>query len=388
MTRVNTLKDIEAIYLESIQSINEGGGDPSSVSAALLDDEDVDHYKQTGEIRKKETPRLRDRLKDKIQKLSTSKNISAMSKAGNNYDQFSLGTFEETSSGNLRAAKTDEENEEDDRRARGAAAQAEIMKKDLEDEEAEASKDVVEEEMYDCIRDYMSDGYSYAEAERMCTGQGHEERSPGNKVAKEGTGSRDHEYDEPHRKADRAKFSNDPGYQQLRKKHQDEYNKKKHAAKVAKEGTGSRDHEYDEPHRKADREKFEKDPGFKVLQKKMQDDHDFKTHRKNRKHEVAKEGNKGTKADRELADTDNDGKLADWEKAKTNAIRKAQNKSHLCAKTVNHENYGPGGTVHGHHAIPDVNGNIEWYMVEFKHGTEKIMTENLEIVFAVEHYNH
>ena len=31
MTRVNTLKDIEAIYLESVQSINEGGGDPGSV---------------------------------------------------------------------------------------------------------------------------------------------------------------------------------------------------------------------------------------------------------------------------------------------------------------------------------------------------------------------
>ena len=29
------------------------------------------------------------------------------------------------------------------------------------------SNDIVEEEMYDCVRDYMSDGYSRAEAEKM-----------------------------------------------------------------------------------------------------------------------------------------------------------------------------------------------------------------------------
>ena len=53
---------------------------------------------------------------------------------------------------------------------------------------------------------------------------------------------------------------------------------------VSEEGTGSKDHEFNAPHRKADRAKFEKDPGFKSLQKKMQDDHDLKTHRKKRKY--------------------------------------------------------------------------------------------------------
>ena len=103
------------------------------------------------------------------------------------------------------------------------------------------------------------------------------------------------------------------------------------------------------------------------------------------KPKVAKEGSKGTQSDREKADVDGDKEIEPWEKARANAIRKAQGKTHLCAKTVNHESYGPGATVHGQHAIPDINGDIEWYMVEFKHGTEKVRTEDMEIVFAVEH---
>lgn len=100
----------------------------------------------------------------------------------------------------IRAARTDEENFEADRKAAGLKKQGEIMKKDLEDEEKEAkekkvgenfeqmleimrlsdqthpeSNDVVEEEMYDCIRDYMGEGMSYAEAKRECSGRGHEE---------------------------------------------------------------------------------------------------------------------------------------------------------------------------------------------------------------------
>jgi len=103
------------------------------------------------------------------------------------------------------------------------------------------------------------------------------------------------------------------------------------------------------------------------------------------KTKVAKEGTKGTRTDREKADINDNEKLEPWEKARANAIRKSQGKTHLCAKTVNHESYGPGSTLHGQHAIPDNAGNIEWYMVEFKHGTEKIRTEDMEVVFAVEH---
>ena len=100
---------------------------------------------------------------------------------------------------------------------------------------------------------------------------------------------------------------------------------------------------------------------------------------------ILKAAGKLYRSDREKADVDGDKEIEPWEKARANAIRKAQGKTHLCAKTVNHENYGPGATVHGHHAIPDVNGNIEWYVVEFKHGKEKVYTEDLEVVFAVEH---
>jgi len=100
------------------------------------------------------------------------------------------------------------------------------------------------------------------------------------------------------------------------------------------------------------------------------------------------EGTKGTKSDRKKADVDGDGEIEDWEKAKANAIRKSQGKKHLCAKVVNHESFGPGSCIHAQHAIPDVEGNIEWYMVEFKHGTEKIQTNDVEVVIALEHMHN
>lgn len=80
-------------------------------------------------------------------------------------------TVEETDHSNLRAARTDEENEKADKKKKGEADQNTQMKDDLKEEE----DDVVEEEMYDCVRDYMGDGYTRAEAEKMCSGQGHEE---------------------------------------------------------------------------------------------------------------------------------------------------------------------------------------------------------------------
>ena len=49
----------------------------------------------------------------------------------------------------------------------------EIMR--LSDQAQTTSNDVVEEEMYDCIRDYMGEGMSYAEAAAECSGRGHEE---------------------------------------------------------------------------------------------------------------------------------------------------------------------------------------------------------------------
>ena len=64
-------------------------------------------------------------------------------------------------------------------------------------------------------------------------------------LATEGTGSKDHEYDAPHRKADREKVSKDSAYQQKRKKMQDEYDDNKKGKdseededKPVKEGLG------------------------------------------------------------------------------------------------------------------------------------------------------
>lgn len=50
------------------------------------------------------------------------------------------GTVTETDHSTLRAAQTDEENAEDDRKAAGLKKQGEIMKKDLEDESKQANK--------------------------------------------------------------------------------------------------------------------------------------------------------------------------------------------------------------------------------------------------------
>lgn len=103
------------------------------------------------------------------------------------------------------------------------------------------------------------------------------------------------------------------------------------------------------------------------------------------KSKIAKEGTKGTQSDREKADVNDDEKIEPWEKKRANAIRKSQGKPHLCAKTVNHESYGPGHTIDARHAHPDVDGNIAWYVCEFKHGTEVVDTSDLEIVTIVEH---
>ena len=46
-------------------------------------------------------------------------------------------------------------------------------------------------------------------------------------------------------------------------------------------------------------------------------------------------------------------------------------KDHDCAVIVNHPEWGFGKPVYESHAIPDDEGNVEWYDVEFKHGIEK-----------------
>jgi|LULE01.1.fsa_nt_gb hypothetical protein len=56
-------------------------------------------------------------------------------------------------------------------------------------------------------------------------------------------------------------------------------------------------------------------------------------------------------------------------------------KDHDCATIIEHPEFGLGKPVHGSHAIPDDNGFVEWYDVEFKHGIEeKVYAKDVKIV--------
>ena len=62
-------------------------------------------------------------------------------------------------------------------------------------------------------------------------------------------------------------------------------------------------------------------------------------------------------------------------------------KDHDCATVVEHPVWGKGKPVHGSHAIPDDEGNVEWYDVQFKHGVEeKVMAEDMKIVVSEAHH--
>jgi len=62
-------------------------------------------------------------------------------------------------------------------------------------------------------------------------------------------------------------------------------------------------------------------------------------------------------------------------------------KDHDCAVVVEHPEWGKGKPVHGSHAIPDDEGNVEWYDVQFKHGIEeKVMAEDMKIVVSEAHH--
>ena len=103
-----------------------------------------------------------------------------------------------------------------------------------------------------------------------------------------------------------------------------------------------------------------------------------------KKEDVKEEGTKGTEEEREKADVNDDGDLEPWEKKKANKIRKAQGKTHLCAKKVQHEQFGTGECIHGKHGQP-IDGIVNWYTVVFEHGTEVVDTEDLTVILAVEH---
>ena len=61
-------------------------------------------------------------------------------------------------------------------------------------------------------------------------------------------------------------------------------------------------------------------------------------------------------------------------------------KDHDCATYVNHPEFGLGKPVYESHAIPDDNGYVEWYDVEFAHGIEKeVPAKDMEIIDEASH---
>ena len=61
-------------------------------------------------------------------------------------------------------------------------------------------------------------------------------------------------------------------------------------------------------------------------------------------------------------------------------------KNHDCATMVEHPQYGKGKPVLQSHAIPDDNGYVEWYDVQFKHGLEeKVMAKDMKILNMSSH---
>ena len=58
---------------------------------------------------------------------------------------------------------------------------------------------------------------------------------------------------------------------------------------------------------------------------------------------------------------------------------------HMCAKHVLHPEFGEGYVLEGQHDVPDQDGNIAWYNVEFDHGIETIATEEVMIMHEAHH---
>ena len=71
---------------------------------------------------------------------------------------------------------------------------------------------------------------------------------------------------------------------------------------------------------------------------------------------------------------------------KGDCVDKKEKGAHNCAKKVCHEEYGEGECIFGQHAVPDENGFVSHYDVQFEHGiVENVSVEDLEILEAHSH---
>ena len=74
---------------------------------------------------------------------------------------------------------------------------------------------------------------------------------------------------------------------------------------------------------------------------------------------------------------------------KGDCVDKKDKGAHNCAKKVCHEEYGEGECIFGQHAVPDENGFVSHYDVEFEHViVENVPVEDLTILEGHVHENH
>ena len=76
-------------------------------------------------------------------------------------------------------------------------------------------------------------------------------------------------------------------------------------------------------------------------------------------------------------------------KKKGDCVSKSEKGDHNCAKKVCSEQWGEGETIFGQHAVPDENGFVSHYDVQFEHGiVENVSVEELDVLTMVEHSGH
>ena len=76
-------------------------------------------------------------------------------------------------------------------------------------------------------------------------------------------------------------------------------------------------------------------------------------------------------------------------KKKGDCVSKSEKGDHNCAKKVCHEEYGEGETIFGQHAVPDENGFVSHYDVQFEHGiVENVSVEDMDILTMEAHGEH
>lgn len=76
-------------------------------------------------------------------------------------------------------------------------------------------------------------------------------------------------------------------------------------------------------------------------------------------------------------------------KRKGDCVSKSEKGDHNCAKKVCSEQWGEGETIFGQHAVPDENGFVSHYNVQFEHGiVEDVSVEELDVLTMEAHNEH